>query len=61
MLVTARALNLPDLTCGATAITLANISCVSPAIKALIAGPTPLYGTCTILTPAMSLNNSPER
>lgn len=38
-LVTARALNLPDLTCGIPAFTATNITCTSPAIRALSAGP----------------------
>ena len=61
VLVTASARNFPDLTAEASEPALANIICTWPEIRASIAVPLPLYGICTILTPAMELNNSAAR
>src|SRR5688572_7349496 len=57
-LVTARAFSLPDLICGVTEPAVANISCTSPPIKEVIAGPAFLYWMRTMLRPAMRLNFS---
>ena len=59
--VTASALILPALTCGTAVGGEENISCVWPAIRSIIAGAPPLYGTWTMSIPAMLLNNSPDR
>ena len=60
-LVTANALTLPDLVCAAMEPDEANITCTSPESSPVIAGPAPLKGMRTMLTPAMALNNSAER
>src|SRR4051812_6478299 len=60
-LVTASARNLPDFTCGEAALGLVKDSCVCPAMRELMAGPTPLKGTRTMSTPAMALNKAPAR
>ena len=38
---------------------MSNMSCTWPPIRSVIALPAPRYGTCTMFTPAISLNNSP--
>src|SRR4249920_4265381 len=60
-LVTASALSLPACTCGNTVGMVANNREVWPAIKSVMAGTLPLYGTCTMSTLAMDLNSSPDR
>src|SRR5258706_15489477 len=60
-LVTATALNLPDLMCGVTAGAAPNINCTWPPIRSLSAGAMPLYGIRMILTPVIALNNSAAR
>src|SRR4051812_46169759 len=60
-LVTASALTLPDLIWGATAEAVANMIWFSPEINPVKAGPVPLYGIRTMLTPAIDLNNSADR
>src|ERR1035437_337827 len=59
--VTASARSLPPRTYWITVGRLPNISEVWPASSSTAAGPPPLYGTCTHLTPAMYWNSSPER
>ncbi|MNT27101.1 hypothetical protein D3C72_1627170 [compost metagenome] len=60
-LVTASARRRPAFTCGSEPGRLSNISCTWLASRSAIAGPLPLYGTCTISTPAIDLNSSPDR
>src|SRR5262245_35261016 len=60
-LVTARAFNLPDFTCCATAAAPANLNCTWPPTKSLMPWPTDLYGMLMILTPAIDLNSSTAR
>src|SRR3954469_23390329 len=43
------------------AATLANTICDSPARVATVAGPAPLYGTCTMSIFAIDFNSSPAR
>src|SRR6185437_8932278 len=59
--VTASARSFPAFTWLTALARLSNISCVSPASSACIAGAAPLYGTCTMSTPASTLNSSPAR
>ncbi len=59
--LTAIPLILPAFICGTAVAAVANTSCMLPATRSIIAGPPPLYGTCTILVPAMVLNNSSAR
>src|SRR5438128_378921 len=51
--VTASARSLPALMCGRIATMVPNMSWTSPLSRSTIAGDTPLYGTCTIRTPAI--------
>ena len=37
-----------------------NTTCTWPAIRSVSASDSPRYGTCTIFTPAIILNSSPE-
>ena len=60
-LVTASAFSRPACTCGSTVGMVANSSEVWPAIKSVMAGTLPLYGTCTMSTFAIDLNSSPDR
>src|ERR1019366_3354438 len=59
--VTASALTLPDVTCGAAASAVANSKSTSPLISAEIAGPPPLYDTFTIVAPLACFNISTAR
>src|ERR1700682_6278780 len=59
--VTAIARNLPPLICGSADGRLSNMICTWPPTRSVSAGELPLYGTCVMSTPAMVLNNSPER
>src|SRR5262245_5815271 len=59
--VTAIARSLPDLSGPATEPRLANMTCVSPAITEMTAGPAPLNGMRTMLTPAICLKSSTAR
>src|SRR5262249_39258263 len=60
-LVTANALNLPDLTYGMPEGTLANDICTSPPSKAASDWAAPLYWTRTMSILAMDFNNSAAR
>lgn len=53
--------SLPALTCGIIATALENISGTWPLRTSVSAGASPLYGTCTSLTPASMANNSVAR
>ena len=57
-MVTASARTLPALMCGIEA-GVSNMSCTWPPIRSVIALPAPRYGTCTMFTPVIILNNSP--
>src|SRR5689334_740709 len=57
--VTANALNLPDLTKGIAPVALGNDKSISPASSALTADPPLRYAIRTIRIPAMEFNNSP--
>ena len=57
--VTASARTLPPLMCGIDAAVVSNMSCTWPPIRSVIAPAAPRYGTCTMSTPAVSLNSSP--
>src|SRR6266404_2195842 len=54
-LVTASGLNRPALIMGSTAGMFAIIMVAWPLTRSVTAGAVPLYGTCTILMPAVSL------
>src|SRR5262245_58350109 len=60
-LVTAKALNLPDFTCGIPDGALANDICTSPSIRAASDCAAPLYWTRTISIFAMDFSNSAAR
>ena len=51
--------SLPLFTCGTVEVGLENISATWPPSRSLIAGPAPLYGTCTRSVFVVSLNSSP--
>src|SRR5689334_13887033 len=59
-LVTASALNFPDLMNGTIAPAFAKERWTSPLMSASAAWLAPLYGTQTSLTPAIDLNSSPD-
>ena len=59
--VTPMARRRPPCTCGVAVEMVANIMCVSPETTEATPGPSPLYGTCVIVTPAIRLNSSPAR
>src|SRR5436190_23717553 len=59
--VTASARSLPALMCGSAEGRLSNINCTCPPIRSCNACELPLYGICVMLTPVLTLNNSPER
>src|SRR4051812_42542746 len=59
--VTASPRSFPALICGSAGGSPAIIICTWPAITAAIAGPVPLYGTCTICNPAADLKSSLAR
>src|SRR6266545_202409 len=59
--VTASARSLPAFTCGIALARLSNISCVSPASSACVAGAPPLNGTWTIAAAVSTLKSSPAR
>src|SRR4029453_15257097 len=59
--VTASARSLPALICGSDGGRLSNISCTWPLRRSAKAGALPLYGTCVICTPAITLKSSPDR
>ena len=54
-------LSRPACTWVSTVGMLLNASCTRPAIKSVMPGAVPLYGTCTMSTPASDLNNSPPK
>src|SRR5262245_39038339 len=60
-LVLASARRRPACTSGSTEGGVANASCVSPASTDCTDGAPPLYGTCTISTPARRMNSTAER
>ena len=37
------------------------LKCTWPAARSVKAGPVPLYGTCVVSTPDITLNNTPAR
>src|SRR5262249_50038707 len=51
----------PAWTCGSEIEVMANMTCTCPPTTSIMAGAAFLYGTCTRLTPAIDLNNSPAR
>ena len=53
--------NRPDLICGNAAPSAVDRTCTCPATTAAVEAPAPLYGTCTMSTPAMRLNSSIAR
>jgi hypothetical protein len=57
--MTPSARSLPLFTCGTVEVGLENISITWPPSRSLIAGPAPLYGTCTRSVPVACLNSSP--
>ena len=60
-LVTAIARRRFDLMCGTTARALAKLIAIWPPIRSTMAGPVPLYGTCTISMPNVVPNMTPAR
>src|ERR1043166_4046010 len=60
-LVTASILSFPELTNGKATGRLGNIKSSRPATTSVNASIGPLYGTCTTLIPARTLNNSAVR
>ena len=56
---TASSFNLPALICGIADPVELNVMSTSPEISAASASPVPLKGTCSMSTPACSLNASP--
>src|SRR3989304_4181340 len=60
-LLTPRAFNLPERTCGSAENSVLTSTGTWPDMTAVIAGPPPLYGTGMISTPAISLNSSPAK
>src|SRR5678815_4308288 len=60
-MVTASALTLPDLRCGAADSAVANSKSTSPPINAVIAGPPPLYVTLTVCSPVAWFSISTAR
>jgi hypothetical protein len=59
--VTAIARSLPALMCGIAEGRLSNMICTWPPSRSVIAGAEPLYGTCDICTPVITLNSSPDK
>src|SRR5450759_4262190 len=59
--VTAIIFSRPALICGNDEVGLLKATAVSPLSTAVVASALPLYGTCSSLTPASMLNNSPPR
>ena len=57
-LVTASARSFPALICGAEVLTWSNIIVTCPLMTSTIAWELPLYGTCSIFTPARRLKSS---
>src|ERR1043166_8190080 len=60
-LTTASARSRPAFTCGMVDTALAAVTEMRPATRSRMLGAVPLYGTCTILTPAMRVNISIAR
>ena len=58
---TASTRNRPDWTYGSAATAVLNATSMSPETWSISAGPVPLYGTCTMLTPPRRLNISISR
>src|SRR5262245_44219661 len=58
-LVTPSARNLPEVTYGSDVLTWSYINCTLPATTSTMAAALPLYGTCSIFTPACRLKSSP--
>src|SRR5690606_23292066 len=56
--VTPRARSLPACALGSTVGILSKIESTCPPSRSVMAGPLPRYGTCRILVPVCSLNNS---
>ncbi|MCY1356593.1 hypothetical protein D9M69_430510 [compost metagenome] len=56
---TASARRLPALTCGSSAGMLSIMKSIWPATRSVMAGPVPLYGTCSACSPACCLSSSP--
>ena len=48
----------PAVTCGSAEGIVTKLICTSPAISAVSCPAVPLYGTCTMLTPAISFKSS---
>src|SRR5262245_1521480 len=59
--VTASAVNLPSLISGSTGASATDPSSTVPSSTAMVAGPPPRYGMCTISMPARSLSCSAVR
>ena len=59
--VTASALNLPSLISGSTGASATEPTCTVPSSTAMVAGPPPRYGMCTMSMPARSLSCSAAR
>ena len=57
--VTPSARNRFDWMCVISSLMAATCTCVSPDNRAITAGPPPLKGTCSILTPARESNITP--
>src|SRR6266511_398703 len=60
VLVTASPRSLPALMYSADVGTLSNITCTCPPSKSVSASAPPRYGTCTMSTPVIILNSSPD-
>ena len=58
---TAIALSFPARTWFSVAAGVSNVYCTWPAMRSMIDGPLPLYGTCTVSMPAVALKSSPTR
>src|SRR5262249_29225021 len=58
--VTASARNLPALIYSIDAAVVTNMICTCPASRSASAGRWPRYGTCSVVTPVIILNNSPS-
>ncbi len=59
--VTASARSLPARMWGSDEGMLSNIMFTCPPSRSVTAGALPLYGMCSMSTPAIDLNSSPER
>src|ERR1700761_6641633 len=61
LLIVTSTRNEPAFASGAAAVSDAKQTCVSPARTASVAGPLPLYGTCTMSRLSFCLNCSPSK